>query len=379
MAARLRILLCLAAAFALFVWLWPVLTFDMRTFLIPWMDHIRAEGPIGAFAAPFSNYAPPYLYLLALGSPLAPSLASYGVVKLVSLLGTLWLAYAAWRLLTAAKAPVPAGAAAGLLLIPTILLNAALLGQCDALWAAPCLLAVAAAIERKHAAMLVWCGLAFAFKAQAIFIAPFILAMLLAERTPWRYWLIPPAVYAALMVPAWAAGWPATDLALVYVRQAGYFEALAMNAPNLWQLVQLAPGTADLPLTTAAFAAAALAAGFLVLRFRRRLEPSELLALALLSDLILPGLLPRMHERFFFLADVMAFMLWARCRDRQSLMIFIAVELGSFLALFSCLSSDPIFAATGALAMIAATLTVAGRLLQPQVAPREAPAQPEPV
>jgi len=38
---------------------------DMSRFLVPWFDHIVRHGPIGAFAHPFSDYTPPYLYLLA--------------------------------------------------------------------------------------------------------------------------------------------------------------------------------------------------------------------------------------------------------------------------------------------------------------------------
>ena len=79
--------------------------------------------------------------------------------------------------------------------------------------------------------MLVWCGIAFSIKAQAIFLAPFAIAFLISRRTPLRYWLIPPSVYAAMMAPAWAAGWPAADLATVYLRQAQYFDDLSMNAP----------------------------------------------------------------------------------------------------------------------------------------------------
>ena len=355
--------------------LWPVQTFDMREFLIPWMDHLRLHGPVGAFALPFSNYTPPYLYMLAAASPLTPLLTTTGTIKLLSALGTLWLAWSTWRLLRAAGAVQPGQAAALTVLLPSSVLNAALFGQCDALWAAPCLLAVAAAIERRTAAMMLWCGIAFAFKLQAVFLGPFALAALIGQRAPWRVWLIPPAVYVAAMLPAWLAGWPAMDLATIYLRQAGHFDALSMNAPNIWQLAQGLAAMPMLSLQPLAFAVAALASLAYLLRFARNGGMPDLIAAALLSALLLPGLLPRMHERYFFLADLLAFALAIVWRNRDGWFIFAAVQAASVLAVWGALTSDASFATAGAISMIAATVTLLVHLVRP--AP-EATGTPQP-
>src|SRR5687768_8484759 len=72
---------------------------DLRDFLFPWLAHIRETGPIAAFATPFSNYTPPYLYLLSTVSLLG--LSPLATIKLLSCLVTLWLAFAVRRLLIA--------------------------------------------------------------------------------------------------------------------------------------------------------------------------------------------------------------------------------------------------------------------------------------
>jgi len=61
--------------------------------------------------------------------------------------------------------------------------------------------------------------------------------------------------------------------------------------------------------------------------------PVNLVALALLSAMILPFLLPKMHERFFFLADVLALAYAALRRDRLSWLVFVLVETASVAAL----------------------------------------------
>ncbi len=80
------------ATAALYRWYWPIITPDMTEFLLPWFDHIVTAGPVAAFAAPFSNYMPLYLYLLALVSPLAGSLPAVTLIKLVSVVGSAILA-----------------------------------------------------------------------------------------------------------------------------------------------------------------------------------------------------------------------------------------------------------------------------------------------
>ena len=342
---------------AINVALWPLITYDMREFLVPWVQHIAAHGPIAAFGHPFSNYTPTYLYLLALASPLLAIISSVSLVKLVSAVGTLWAGWSICRLLKASGSEPSQLVAIGALLIPTLLLNGGFFGQCDALWAAPCLLAVASAVEKKPRAMLLWWGVALAFKAQAIFLAPFVAGFLIAKRGEWHSWLIPPAVYAAFMLPAWALGWPAADLALVYVRQAGTFADLSMNAPNIWVIVQDVPSLGALPLTPLAFAAAAAAGALLILALRGKADPDRLILLALLSALLLPGLLPRMHERYFLLADLLAFTYAVRRGDRRAWLIFGAVELGSSLGLLAAVLSVVAFAQLGAVTMILGTLT----------------------
>ena len=171
----------------------------------------RPHGPVGAFAHPFQNYTPPYLYLLALASLGHGALRRATLIKLLSVAGTGFLAVAFADLLKAIGAR--RGRRCFVLILPTVVINAALLGQCDALWAGACVLAVAAMIRGRTVPSLIWCGVAIAFKAQSVFVAPFIIGALIGRRAPLWQWAIPPLIYAALMVPAWLAGWPASDLA----------------------------------------------------------------------------------------------------------------------------------------------------------------------
>lgn len=336
--------------------LWSFRADDVDTFLIPWFDHIRAAGVIGAFAVPFSNYTPPYLYLLALVTPLGTVLPVPTVLKLLSILGTVSLAGAMWRLLTALDAPSPKRAAALVLVLPSTLLNAPLLTQCDAMWAAACMMALAMAVERRHACMLAWFGLAIAFKLQAAFFGPFVVALLLNRRIDLRLWLIAPATAFATLLPAWAAGWPITDLLTIYIRQTGHFDLLSLNAPNPWIIVQALPGIHDLPSQGLAMAIAiGGSAAYIAWLASRRIGREVILPVALLAPLLVVGTLPRMHERYFFLADILAFALAMTMRNRASWSIAALVQAGSTLAVLGYVFDTQALSMVGAVAMIAAT------------------------
>jgi Gpi18-like mannosyltransferase len=272
------------------VWAIPffmVVPGDYANWLLPWYDHIVETGPVGAFAHRFSNYTPPYLYLLSASTllPLSPLLA----IKLVSALGGAWLAYAVYRL---------AGprAAAFSLFLPTVIINVPILAQADAFWVAPCTLAVCAALRRDTLWTGLWAGVGFAFKAQAIFTAPFVIGTMLMLRAPPRHWVTPVLVYAAAMLPAWLAGWPASDLALVYMRQAEWAPpgatAFISTAPNIWAVLRLDEQWAETHLWIG-LAAAGLGA-VLYLRWFRRFG---VLGGAAVSEAMVPFFLPGMHER----------------------------------------------------------------------------------
>jgi Gpi18-like mannosyltransferase len=216
---------------------------------------------------------------------------------------------------------------------------------------------VASAISRKPVAMFLWFGVGFAFKAQAIFIAPFIAQRLLSERMPAILWPLPGLVYIGAMLPAALAGWPISDLFTIYLRQAEWNPEFISNAANLWAGVQYGAPTAGLAWRWLGFVAAAAASVLFLIAFRKLDgSPTPLIGLALLSAMLLPFLLPKMHERFFFLADVLALIYAALRRDRLGWSLFLLVEAASAMALMGVLFRLPLPPAIGGLLMLAAIL-----------------------
>jgi Gpi18-like mannosyltransferase len=298
---------------------------DNAIVLVRWFNQIIAEG----FSRPIGNYSPPYLYLLAGLTPFAGLMPDMALIKLLSLLGAVWVAFASYRLLRDRSA-VPELALA-VLLLPSVILNASALGQADMFWVAPCILALAAAIRRDHLWLAIWSGVAFAFKAQAVFLAPFAMLVLWRHRAPLLLWAVPPAIYVLACFPAWLAGWPAWDLATIYFRQAQWQPddvAFVSNSASWWTWFDLAAPDTAIRFFWVGFVTAILG----VVAYWHYVAADSvrrLMIAAVLSAAGLPFLLPGMHERFFILADVLALLYAVAFPSRRAVWGAVFTQIAS--------------------------------------------------
>jgi Gpi18-like mannosyltransferase len=218
--------------------------------------------------------------------------------------------------------------------------------------------------------MLAWAGIGFAIKGQTAFLAPFLFAVLLQRRVPLALWLIPPAVFALLMVPAWLAGWPALDLALIYIHQGAQGSAFVSNAPNPWTLLDVFAVDLGRSMVPAGFALGAIFSLALAWWLRTRLTSLPvLLNAALLSAIFVPTVLPKMHERYFLLADLLSFVVALTLRDRRSIVVAVLVSLGSAIAIAGYVAQAPLLSVVSALPTGLALLLVWTALRNARTAP----------
>ncbi len=331
----LLLALPVGAAFFLRAACMDYVSYDYRDFLSVWAAFFRDNGGFAAIRQDIGDYNVPYLYFMAAISYLpVPDLYA---IKLFSILFDVVLAWGGMRL-AGVLAPGRRGAQAAafltLLLLPTVVLNGSYWAQCDSLYGALVLHALACALDKRPGPSVVLLAVAFSFKLQTIFLLPLWGALWLCGRVKFRHLLLFPATYLLTAVPALLLGKPLGDILEVYFQQAGqYTDKLAFNAPTLFALL---PGTWELsPDAMGLLARAGILAAFLLCllvmgllyRHRRSLDHSAWMAAALVLAVGVPYLLPYMHERYFFLADVIA-AAWA-CAQWKRLPLAVCVEGGS--------------------------------------------------
>ena len=316
---------------------------DYNSFLSHWYLFFKENGGFAAVAQAVGDYNVPYLYFMAFISYL-PTPDLY-LIKLFSILFDVALAWGCLRLvrsLTGERqesiAPLTAFAAA--LLLPTVVLNGSYWGQCDVIYGALAVHAVAQLLEGKNKTSVALMGLAFSFKLQAVFILPLWGVLWLAKKVKFRELWVFPLNYVIVIIPAVLLGKPLSETLLVYFSQVGEYPRLVLNAPSVFQFFpydMTSAASNSSPLLSALSAAGVAAAAgvvlfllFLGFWLRDRLDRRTCFAVAVVLVIAVPFLLPRMHERYFFLADVLT-LCWA-CSDARRIPTAVLVEASSAMS-----------------------------------------------
>ncbi len=283
-------------------------TLDYQTFLTVWVKRLGEQGGFHGLRWNIGNYNVPYLYFLALFS--YSSIRDLYLIKLLSILFDVILAWGVMRLVyhfTDRRGTVLAAFFVTLFL-PTVILNGAYWGQCDSIYVAFAVWSLYFALDDKPIASVCFIALSFAFKLQAVFLMPVFLIFLFARKMKWWHLVFFPITYIVTILPAVAMGRPFMSTLLLYFKQADTVgSALNYNSPSVFAFFRGAQNEAQLARLgiLAAFAFLLLLYIFCFL-LRKKLDDRALLVCALLIAVAVPYLLPHMHDRYFFLADVLS-------------------------------------------------------------------------
>ena len=320
----------------------PHESWDFRGYLSVWYDFIVANGYFASLQYGFSDYNPPYLYLLTTIAFAAPGLSDLLAVKFVSLAFEAPLAFLVHRIVRLRRPRsriLPVLAALAVLFAPTVVLNGAFWAQCDVIYTTFLTACLFFLLKERPGAAFASFGLALAFKAQALFFLPALLWIAALRKPgkeagespakslgdgsagggaptsgfppagfPLRAILGAPLAYLLALLPAWFLGRPASDLLLVYFGQAGQWEELALGIANLYQWIPNA-WYPLWPLGVLATVAAVSGVTLAVRRSRALPTPDLLVTLSAFALILAPYLLPKMHDRYFFAADVFTILL----------------------------------------------------------------------
>jgi len=272
-----------------------------------WYTRIRDQG-FAAMRSGFIQYTPTYPYLLYLVSVVFPGIDNVAAVKIPSVLADFICAWFIYRIVRMKYETglLPVLAFCAILFAPTIVMNSSLWGQCDSLYTTALVACLYFLILGREKSAFIAFGVALAFKLQAIFLAPLLVILILKKELSWKGLILVPLVYLVAILPAWLAGRSLLDLLTLFATQADWSSSLSFNAPNLYAWLPAGSFSQFYLPGLVLSAILCLAFIFIVYRSRMSMTPPMLILLALTSVLVLPFLLPKMHERYFYPADVLS-------------------------------------------------------------------------
>ncbi len=288
----------------------PVISLDMSAGLFDWYAFILKRGFVGAFKENFALYTPPYLYLLWFMSWMNGIVSVVTLIKAISIVFDVLCCYYVYKI-TALKYPhtrVPWLAAVLAFSLPTMILNSSYWGQCDSIYTAFLLACLYFLLVERPLWALFFFSLAFAFKLQAIFLAPFLALYTLRKRMPWWGFVLVPVVYVLLVIPTIYAGRDWLDVLTIYAHQTDKFPKWSSTTPNLYLPLQgVVPLTDTLTLATILLAGVSIGLWvLLVWKKQKQYRYNSMVLAGLASVGLTPFLLPRMHQRYFFPQDLLS-------------------------------------------------------------------------
>ncbi len=286
-------------------------TLDYINFLSRWVEFFRQYGGFRALRYQIGNYNIPYLYFLALFSVLP--IDDLYLIKLLSTLSDILLAWSVLLLCSRFSKSHPRLLFAFFitLFLPTVYLNSAVWGQCDSLYVAPLLLGIYCALTDRPWRAVILAAVAFGFKLQAVFILPVYAVFLMIGKLRWKHFLLFPATYFVMVLPAVCLGRPLWETVTLYFSQTGSIgSGLNYNSPSVFSIFT------DVKNPAAASTTAIILAFFYMVNllavawvYRKKLNERAILVLSLLLAIGIPFLLPHMHERYFYGADILSLVL----------------------------------------------------------------------
>ncbi len=289
----------------------PHTNYDMTAHNVPWYMTLYQDGIVKSMATEFANYSPPYTYFLALATFTHDFIPPLTAIKLIPIFFDVLGSFFVYRIikLKFAQGPAPLLAASIYLAAPTVILNSASWGQADSLYTAFFLACLYFILTKRPFPAMLCVGIAFAIKAQGTFFLPFLAILAIRKKIPWSYFAMMPFAYIIAILPVVLAGRPFLEALLIYKKQSVTYSVISMYAPNAYLLIPnewyswLAPaGIIGTVILLAYWINSTAKSGI-------EFDDKHIVLIALISVALAPFLLPKMHDRYFYPADVLSIVL----------------------------------------------------------------------
>lgn len=312
--------------------LYPYSSGDYVYCLEPWYNTIKSNGGFAALSEPIGNYTPPYFYCLAFLTylPFEPLPA----IKTLSCIFDFLLAvYCAKIIYLVTKDYVKTAITYSLaLFLPTVILNSAFWAQCDGMYTAFLVMCIYYVLAKKDYAAIAMFGIAFSLKLQSIFIAPFLLILLLKKEVPFiKLWVFP-LTFLLMMFPAILLGDNLTRILNIYFGQSQQYPNLTYNCANVWAFVSGVNNAEISSSSVLMTGAVCIMLIYYTLTKKSGILSSHRLVLTgtAMFALGVAFFLPHMHERYYFPAVI--FTLLVSMADTKKFGFLVLMEYVSVMS-----------------------------------------------
>lgn len=312
----LFILLALVIAILCRIYLLDFVSKDYNNFLNGWVAALKNYPGISGWKEQIGDYNMPYMYLLTIVAK-SNFVPVYGI-KFVSIIFDFVLAYYVMKIVSIKTESIFKQIAAfiAVLFVPTLLINGACWAQCDVIYTAFAVASLYYGLKKRSKLSIVMAALGFSFKIQMIFFLPILLVFLFTKHIKVKDVILFPLVFITTLLPAIMAGKPIADTFSIYINQTQTYPYLTQNAASVYALI---PGADQEIFKNAGILfALGILLVFLFYLYKRyeKIDTKAIIMIAALLVFLIPMTLPKMHERYFFMADIFSLILFVYNKKR---------------------------------------------------------------
>jgi Gpi18-like mannosyltransferase len=289
----------------------PKSNYDMSFHNVPWYMTLYNNGIANALGTKFADYTPPYTYFIALATFTHDFIPPLTAIKLIPICFDILGAFLIYKIvkLKFEEGYQPALAAAIYFTAPSIILNSAYWGQADSLYTLFLLICLYFLMTERPFISILALGLAFSIKFQGAFLGPFLLVMAIRKKIPWWYFGMVPLIYLIAVSPVVLLGRSLVEVLLIYKTQSTTYPVLAMHAATIYSLFPREWYSYVLPVGVIVAITAVLSWVYTTSQNKMKFDHKHIILIAFLSVALVPFVLPKMHDRYFYPADVLSIVL----------------------------------------------------------------------
>ena len=277
---------------------------DYLLFLSNWWNKINEYGGFNSLKYIIGDYPDSYMFLLCIGASITKN--SLIFIKVLSAIFDVLIFLFGYKIIKYFSKESANKYSWILILLPGILVNSAILGQCDSIYTAFVLAFIYNILKNHNKLALSFFGIAISFKLQSLFIAPVILYLIVTKKIKIYDLFFIILGFILPFIPSILIGKGLIENIKILMFQTSEYNYFVKSCPNIYSLFLLNYKQINTFLKYSLAIIVGMIAIFISLhKYKDGYNDTTFIYKSFLISTIVVFLLPSMHDRYFYLSNIL--------------------------------------------------------------------------
>lgn len=277
---------------------------DYLLFLSNWWNKINEYGGFNSLKYIIGDYPDSYMFLLCIGASITKN--SLIFIKVLSAIFDVLIFLFGYKIIKYFSKESANKYSWILILLPGILVNSAILGQCDSIYTAFVLAFIYNILKNHNKLALSFFGIAISFKLQSLFIAPVFLYLIVTKKIKIYDLFFIILGFILPFIPSILIGKGLIENIKILMFQTSEYNYFVKSCPNIYSLFLLNYKQINTFLKYSLAIIVGMIAIFISFhKYKDGYNDTTFIYKSFLISTIVVFLLPSMHDRYFYLSNIL--------------------------------------------------------------------------